>query len=53
MLDLGTVFFTIACIAAVLLFLDISAPVNKFAKIVCGIFFVLFTLALFGGFERS
>ncbi|WP_305046956.1 DUF1328 family protein [Geoalkalibacter sp.] len=53
MLDFGTLFFTLACIAAVLLFLDISAPVNKVAKILCGIFLILFTLTLFGGFQRS
>lgn len=53
MLDFGTLFFTLACIAAVLLFLDISAPVNKVAKILCGIFLILFTVALFGEFQRS
>jgi uncharacterized membrane protein YtjA (UPF0391 family) len=50
MLDLATLFFTIACIALVLVFLDISVPVNKVAKILCGIFTTLFVLALIFGF---
>ncbi|WP_305042904.1 DUF1328 family protein [Geoalkalibacter sp.] len=53
MLDFGTLFFTIACVAAVLLFLDISPPMNKIAKILCGIFLLLFTLSLFGGLQRG
>ncbi len=49
MLDLATVFFTIACIALVLVFLDISAPMNKIGKILCGIFTVLFFVFLIFG----
>ncbi|SDM05459.1 Uncharacterized membrane protein YtjA, UPF0391 family [Geoalkalibacter ferrihydriticus] len=53
MLNWATVFFTIACIALVLGFLNISPPVTKIAKILCGIFTVLFTLALVVGLQQG
>lgn len=46
MMNWATLFFTIACIPAILMFLDISAPVNKISKISLGIFTSLFILAL-------
>jgi uncharacterized membrane protein YtjA (UPF0391 family) len=49
MLTWATVFFTIACIVAVLVFLDISAPVTKVAKYLCYAFLILFTLTLVVG----
>ncbi len=49
MMNWATLFFTIACIPALLVFLDISAPVNKISKILFGIFTILFIMALVFG----
>jgi uncharacterized membrane protein YtjA (UPF0391 family) len=49
MMNWATFFFTIACIPAIVMFLDISTPVNKISKIFCGIFTVLFILTLVFG----
>ena len=49
MMNWASLFFTIACIPAILLFLDLSGLVNKISKISCGIFSFLFILALVFG----
>lgn len=49
MMNWATLFFTIACIPLILIFLDISSSVNKISKILCGIFTSLFIMALVFG----
>ncbi len=46
MMNWATIFFTIACIPLILMFLDISTTVNKISKVLCGVFTSLFLLAL-------
>ncbi len=49
MMNLATFLFIIACIPPLVLFLDISKPVNKISKISFVIFTSLFILALVFG----